>query len=105
MSKKTKAHTSPDGTTWTVSVESPGSSNAMIVFRHPDGGSSRLDRYNWVITHGPESRSVTSRLSVDAVLDDLDAGTITRLFQRSMPVSRQDPFGGPEQTLAVESRE
>jgi hypothetical protein len=100
---KTKAHTSPDGTTWTVTIESPGSSNAMIVFRHPDGRSSRLDRYNWVITHGPESRSVTSRLVTDDVLEKLDAGTITRLFQRSMPVSRQDPFGGPEFAPAVEN--
>ncbi|HEV7990948.1 MAG TPA: hypothetical protein VGP25_03940 [Gemmatimonadaceae bacterium] len=105
MSNKTKAHTSPDGTTWIVSVESPGSSNAMIVFRHPDGRSSRLDRYNWVITHGPEARSVTSRLDPEKVLEQLDAGTITRLFLRSMPVSRQDPFGGPEPAPAVESRE
>jgi hypothetical protein len=79
-----------------VSVQSPGSSNAMIVFRHPDGRSSRLDRYNWVITHGPESRSVTSRLVPEDVLEKLDAGTITRLFQRSMPVSRKDPLAGPE---------
>jgi hypothetical protein len=105
MATKTKAHTSPDGTTWTVSVQSPGSSNAMIVFRHPDGGSSRLDRYNWVISHGPESRSVTSRLSPDKVLEQLDAGTITRLFQRSMPVSRQSPFGAPERAPAVESKQ
>jgi hypothetical protein len=28
--------------------------------------------------------------------DGLDAGTIMRLFQRSMPVSRKDPFKGPE---------
>jgi hypothetical protein len=105
MATKTKAHTSPDGTTWTVSVQSPGSSNAMIVFRHPDGRSSRLDRYNWVISHGPESRSVTSRLSPDTVLEQLDAGTITRLFQRSMSVSRQNPSGGPEQAPAVESKQ
>jgi hypothetical protein len=105
MAKKTKAHTAPDGTTWSVSVESPGSSNAMIVFRHPDGRSSRLDRYNWVITNGPESRSVTSRLSPDTVLEQLDAGTITRLFQRSMPVSRQSPFRGPEHSPAVESKQ
>jgi len=105
MAKKTKAHTSPDGTTWSVSVESPGSSNAMILFRHPDGLSSRRDRYNWVISHGPESRSVTSRLVPAQVLEQLDAGTITRLFQRSMPVSRQDPFGGPEHAPAVESKQ
>jgi hypothetical protein len=60
------------------------------MFRHPDGTTSRLDRYNWVITQGPESRSVTSRLTPEKVLEQLDAGTITRLFQRSMPVSSRD---------------
>ncbi len=91
-----KTYTAPDGTTWGVTVQNPGSSNAIILFRHPDGGSSRLDRYNWIISRGPEARSVTSRLSPEKVLDQLDAGTIMRLFQRSMPVSRRDPFGGPE---------
>jgi hypothetical protein len=104
MKKNAKSHTSPDGTTWTVTVESPGSSNAIIMFRHPDGRSSRLDRYNWVITQGPEARSVTSRLTPQKVLDQLDAGTITRLFQRSMPVSRKDPLGGPEASPAVGSK-
>jgi hypothetical protein len=84
--------TSPDGTIWQVDIESPGSSNAMIVFRHPDGRSSRLDRYNWVITNGPESRSVTSRLVPQQVLDSLDDTAIARLFARSMSVSRPDPL-------------
>jgi hypothetical protein len=96
MAKKTKSYTATDGTVWGVQVQSPGSSNAIIMFRHPDGSSSRRDRYNWVITNGPEARSVTSRLTPEVVLDQLDAGTITRLFQRSMPVSRKDPLGGPE---------
>jgi hypothetical protein len=87
-----KSITSPDGTVWTVDVQSPGSSNAMIIFRHPDGRSSRLDRYNWVITNGPESRSVTSRLVPEDVLDSLDDATIARLFARSMSVSRPDPL-------------
>jgi len=91
-----KTYTAPDGTTWSVSVQTPGSSNAIILFRHPDGRSSRLDRYNWIISRGPESRSVTARLDPKKVLEGLDAGTIMRLFQRSMPVSRTDPFGGPE---------
>jgi hypothetical protein len=104
MAKKSKSHTAPDGTVWGVQVQSPGSSNAVIMFRHPDGSSSRLDRYNWVITNGPEARSVTSRLLPEKVLDQLDAGTITRLFQRSMPVSRKDPLGGPEPVPAVANR-
>src|SRR3954454_7266146 len=94
--KNSKSLTPADGTVWKVDVQSPGSSNAMILFRHPDGRTSRLDRYNWVISRGPESRSVTSRLSPERILEQLDAGTIMRLFQRSMPVSRQDPFRGPE---------
>jgi hypothetical protein len=94
--KSEKTYTTPDGTTWGVSVQSPGSSNAMVLFRHPDGRTSRLDRYNWIISRGPESRSVTSRLDTERLLDQLDAGTIMRLFQRSMPVSRADPLKGPE---------
>jgi hypothetical protein len=96
-----KTYTSPDGITWKVLVQSPGSSNAMVVFRHPDGLSSRLDRYNWYISNGPESRSVTSRLSPDKVLEHLNAAEIAALFRRSMPVSRPDPLGmgkGPTRT-------
>jgi hypothetical protein len=88
-----KTYKSPDGTTWGVDVQSPGSSNAMVLFRHPDGQSSRLDRYNWYISNGPESRSVTSRLSPDKVLEHLNASEIAALFRRSMPVSRPDPLG------------
>jgi hypothetical protein len=87
-----KTYKSPDGTTWKVEVMSPGSSNAMVVFRHPDGRSSRLDRYNWYISHAPESRSVTSRLSPKKVLEHLNATEIAALFRRSMSVSRPDPL-------------
>jgi hypothetical protein len=97
MSTK-KTYTAPDGVTWNVIVQAPGSSNAMILFRHPDGNSSRLDRYNWIISRGPESRSVTARLDPEKILEGLDAGTIMRLFQRSMSVSRKDPLKGPEPT-------
>ena len=81
----------PDGTDWQVEVTLPGSSNAMILFRHPDGGSSSRDRYNWVLSQGPESRSVTARLTPAKVLSSLDAGALDRLFRRSMPVSAQRP--------------
>lgn len=83
-----KSMTAPDGTTWGVDIQSPGSSNAMIIFRHPDGRTSRLDRYNWVLNQGPEARSVTARVSPDKVLEALDEAEIKRLFQRSMTVSR-----------------
>lgn len=87
-----KTYTSADGTIWNVMVQSPGSSNAMVTFRHPDGRSSRLDRYNWFISQGPESRSVTSRLTPDKVLEHLNAQEIAALFRRSMLVSRPDPL-------------
>ena len=68
-----KTFRSPDGILWVVDVDLPGSSNAMVIFRHPSGVSNRLDRYSWFISHGPEARSVTARL-----------------FRRSMPISRPD---------------
>lgn len=78
-----------DGVQWNVEVTLPGSSNAMVIFRHPDGGSSSLDRYNWFISKGPEARSVTSRLSPERVMDQIDDASLSRLFGRSMPVSRR----------------
>lgn len=81
-----KSFHAPDGTHWGVSVQAPGASNAMVVFHHPDGLTSRLDRYNWYLWHGPESHSVTARLDpaqVEAVLTDRE---IARLFRRSMPI-------------------
>lgn len=81
----------PDGTTWGVDVALPGSSNAMVLFRHPDARSSHLDRYNWFISNQPEARSVTSRLSPEKVLKQIDDAMVARLFARSMPVSRPVP--------------
>ena len=83
-----KTYRAPDGVEWKVQVTLPGSSNAMVLFRHPDADSSRLDRYNWFLSTGPEARSVTSRLSPAAVLEKLDQATLARLFFRSMAVSR-----------------
>ena len=87
-----KTFSSPDGVLWRVDVQNPGSSNAMVMFRHPDGGSSRKDRYNWYISKGPEARSVTSRLSPQKVLNGLDDAALAVLFRRSMRVSRPDPL-------------
>jgi len=87
-----KTFTSPDGVLWKVVVQNPGSSNAMVIFRHPDSDSSRKDRYNWYISKGPEARSVTSRLSEKKVLEALDDAMLSQLFRRSMRVSRNDPL-------------
>ncbi|HEY9226521.1 MAG TPA: hypothetical protein VIP11_07750 [Gemmatimonadaceae bacterium] len=83
---------SPDGIEWTVEVGVPGSSNAMVIFRHPTGKSARMDRYNWFISNGPEARSVTSHLSSDKVLESLDEAALTQLYRRSMKISRPDPI-------------
>lgn len=81
----------PDGRTWGVEVRAPGSSNAMIVFHHPDAGSTRRNRYAWWLTHGPEARDVTARLAPKTVLDGLDEREIQRLFRRSMPIESGVP--------------
>ncbi|PYP66337.1 MAG: hypothetical protein DMD26_08200 [Gemmatimonadetes bacterium] len=62
----------------------------MVIFRHPNGNSARLDRYNWFISNGPEARSVTARLSPKKVLEGLSEIDLARLFRRSMPISRPD---------------
>ena len=90
---------SADGITWKVEAVLPGSSNMMILFRHPDGETARLDRYNWFISRGPEARSVTSRLSPERVMEQLDDASIARLFARSMPVSR--PANEPHLALGL----
>lgn len=86
-----KSYRASDGLKWGVEVTLPGSSNAMVLFRHPDRKSSRLDRYNWYLSHAPEARSVTSRLSPGKVLDEIDDMAMGRLFARSMPVSQPAP--------------
>ena len=87
-----KSWQSPDGMRWGVEVDLAGSSNAMVIFRHPHGASSRLDRYNWFISTGPEARSVTSHLSKVKVLDGLSEDDLVKLYRRSMKISRPDPL-------------
>ncbi len=85
---KMKPFRGPDGTSWGVEVKLPGASNAMVVFHHPAGGTARNDRYAWVNWSGPESRSVTSRVSAEKVLEKLNDENLTELFKRSFPISR-----------------
>ncbi len=81
---------SPDGIAWGIDVDLAGSSNAMVIFRHPAGASSRQDRYNWFLSHGPEARSVTSHLSPKKVLESLSDADIAKLYRRAMKISRPD---------------
>jgi hypothetical protein len=82
-----RSFTGPDGTAWRIDVRSPGASNAMVVFRHPDARTSGLDRYAWYISRGAEAHDVTARLNGKTVLDSLSDPDLARLFRRSMPVS------------------
>jgi hypothetical protein len=81
---------STDGTVWRVKVSNVGASNAVVLFQHPDGGTTRKDRYNWYISKGPEAKSVTGRLDPAKVADSLTGEDVEALFRRSMPVSRPD---------------
>ena len=86
MKKPIKTFRSADGVTWGIDVRTPGSSNAMVVFMHPDGATSRRDRYAWYIWHGPEARSVTSRLAPTEVLERLTDRDLALLFRRSTAI-------------------
>lgn len=79
------------GREWQIQITLPGSSNAMIIFRNMAADSSHADRYNWIISQGPEARSVTSRLDPEKVRSQLTDAQVKRLFIRSMPVSRPAP--------------
>lgn len=82
-----RAFTSPDGLTWTVAVKLPSHSSAMLVFEHPDGRTSRGDRYAWI--NAPEAMTTDprERLTAKAVVESLSDADVARLFRRSMRVS------------------
>jgi len=81
---------SPEGINWVIDVDLPGSSNAMVIFRHPGRADGRLDKYNWFISNGPEARSVTSHLSKAKILEALGERELSTLYRRSMRISRPD---------------
>src|SRR5690349_7703989 len=92
---------SPDGVVWTVVVRSPGSSNAMVVFLHPDGRTARRDRYNWYIARH-SAGGVTGRLDPETVERSLTEAQLALLFRRSMLISAADnPLGIPVTNFAV----
>jgi hypothetical protein len=87
MAKGMRLFNGPDGTRWGVEVKMPTASNAMIVFHHPGGKTSGNDRYSWHQWHGPEARSVTSRVKGDAVMKVLSDDVLALLFRRSMSIT------------------
>jgi hypothetical protein len=82
---------SSDGTRWRVDVRGLGASNAMVVFHHPDPGSSGLNRYNWYLAPHGQARDVTARLTPKGVLASLTDDELALLFRRSMAISSRVP--------------
>lgn len=89
--KNMKPFRTPDGTEWGVDVELPGYSSALVVFHHPDGSTSRKDRYSWLDWRGPESQNVTATLDIARLRAALTDETITELFKRSMLIGQSAP--------------
>jgi hypothetical protein len=85
MKQKIRAYTSPDGTNWKVDVRLPSHSSAMLTFSHPDGESSKYDRYAWI--NSGRTTDPRDSLAAKDVLDHLNDADIARLFRRSMSVS------------------
>jgi hypothetical protein len=91
-----RAFQSADGARWRVEVMLPGASHAMVVFRHPNQRTSRLDRYAWVNIDGPEAKNVTARVDPDEVLERLTESDLALHFRRSMRIAAADnPLGTP----------
>jgi hypothetical protein len=63
----------------------------MVVFAHPDGSTSRNDRYAWLNSHSPDANDPRARLKPAAVLDSLDERQLATLFRRAMPVHTDRP--------------
>ncbi len=81
----------PDGTAWGVEVQAPSSSNAMVVFHHPNGSTARLNRYAWYQEVGAQAHDVTARLDPKRLLERLGDADLARLFRRSMPINTRWP--------------
>lgn len=82
--KADRIYRAPDGSSWRVCVQLPGSSSAMVVFQPLDPGPPRRDRYNWYQADTPEARNVTGRLDAGVVLRGLKDEEVGLLFRRSM---------------------
>ena len=91
-----RTYQAADGVNWSVEALLPSSSHAMIVFRHPNGRTSRLDRYAWRTINSPDAKDVTSRLDTDEILERLTEDDLALHFRRSMRISAADnPLGTP----------
>lgn len=94
MGKSTRSFTDSAGTMWRVQVGNVGSSNAQIVFQHPDPRRTRDNRYAHYISSGVETQNVSARLDPKAVLSTLDEPALARLFRRSMQIAGRPSIEG-----------
>ncbi len=85
-----RLYQTPDGLTWRVLVQLPSHSGGMLVYQHPDGQSSALDRYAWI--NSAQTTDPRERLSAKSLLDSLSDADLARLFRRSMMVSANRDF-------------
>ncbi len=81
----------PDGRTWTASVRTPGASNAMVVFLHPDRTQASEDRYAWWVSRAPEASDVTARLTAEQVFAEVGDEGLVQLFRKSIPIASRTP--------------
>ncbi|HYV96968.1 MAG TPA: hypothetical protein VE967_05910 [Gemmatimonadaceae bacterium] len=94
MAQSGVVYESSDGLRWRVDVRNPGSSNALVVFTHPDPQRTRENRYANYVWKGVESQNVSGRIDPQAVLRSLDSEALNRLFRRSMPMTGRPTIGG-----------
>ena len=85
-----REYQSPDGIRWKVLVQLPSHSSAMLVYQHPDGQSSKLDRYAWI--NSARTTDPRERLAAKDVMERLTDDEVARLFRRSMMVSANRDF-------------
>ena len=85
-----REYETPDGIRWKVVVKLPSHSGAMLVYQHPDGRTSRLDRYAWI--NSMQTTDPRERLSAEDVMNRLTDADVARLFRRSMLVSWNRDF-------------
>ncbi len=94
MSERARTYRDAQGTVWTVTVQTPGASNAQLNFLHPDGRSSRDNRYAQITWGGRESQNTSGRVDPAVVLASLDDAAVGRYFRRSMSMAGRPVLNG-----------
>lgn len=71
----------------------PTHSSALVIFRHPDGDTSRKHRYAQLNVRTAVANDPRSSLVAKDLVDALDARSLARLFGRSAPVDTvREPY-------------